>query len=224
MNKKWWGIFYIAVLVGLVSVALGFLILELDSFGENILAELAGLSFALALVILLIEGPILTREHKVQEVISIVARRTVHLNEEICTTLVREIGEYLAERLDTTVDLHGDECGDWVAFKPLLQQIFKEAKQVTLNGLPKINIPLSEEDYRSFVNSARSYIERIHRTVGSDWEIIAKAGLLDLVDSLDELELFLSLRVRDEESRFSQLGTIGDELINSIEVGSRIVG
>ena len=55
MSKKWWGVVSIAIVVGAVVVVLRFLLLEPDSFLKNILAEAAGVAFALTLAIWLIE-------------------------------------------------------------------------------------------------------------------------------------------------------------------------
>ena len=223
MGKKYKIIILISVIVGVSSIVAGFLISGLDSFVENLLAELGGLTFALALALWLIEGHSLTQEQRVQEVISVVTRRTLKLNEEIAMMLSREIGQYLVSSLDLPIDLYGDERGNWIDFKPLLQQVFEYAKQVNMKGLLEKNVSLDIDEYRIFLNSARIYIESINRTTGSDWTIIAKAGLLELVDSVEKLQLVSSSSARDEESRFRQLGTIGDKLIISIEVGSRIV-
>lgn len=57
MSKKWWSAVFIAIVVGAVAIVLGFLLPEPDSFLKNILAEVAGLAFALALAVWLIEGP-----------------------------------------------------------------------------------------------------------------------------------------------------------------------
>lgn len=117
MRKKWWGVVFIAIIVGAVAIVLGFLLPEPDSFLKNILAEVAGLAFALALAVWLIEGPLLTRERRLRKVISIAARSVAQLNEEIALMVVRDVGEYLAGRLEPPLDLYGEERGDWGAFK-----------------------------------------------------------------------------------------------------------
>ena len=60
VSKKWWTVVFIAIVIGAVAIVLGFLLPPPDSFLGNILAEVAGLAFALALVVWLIEGPLLT--------------------------------------------------------------------------------------------------------------------------------------------------------------------
>jgi len=117
VSKKWWGVVFIAIIVGAVAIVLGFLLPEPDSFLKNILAEVAGLAFALALAVWLIEGPLLTRERRLRKVISIAARSVAQLNEEIALMVVRDVGEYLAGRLEPPVDLYGEERDDWGAFK-----------------------------------------------------------------------------------------------------------
>lgn len=98
--------------------------------------------------------------------------------------VVRDIGEYLAVRLEPPVDLYGDERDNWTAFKPLLRQVFQRARQVPQKGLP--NDCLSEEDYRSYVEGARMFVKRVHSALGSDREV--QAQLLELVESLSKLD------------------------------------
>lgn len=101
MSKKWWGVVSIAIVVGAVVVVLGFLLPEPDSFLENILAEAAGVAFALTLVIWLIERERLKRERRLNKLVAITSRSVAQLDEEIAITVSREIGEYLAGRLDS---------------------------------------------------------------------------------------------------------------------------
>ncbi len=103
MSKKWWGAVFIAIVVGAVAIVLGFLLPEPDSFLKNILAEVAGLAFALALAVWLIESPLLTRERRRRKLISTTARSVAQLNKEIALMVVRDIGEYLAGRLEPPV-------------------------------------------------------------------------------------------------------------------------
>lgn len=197
----------------------------LDSFPENILAGIAVSAFAFAIAVLLIEGPILTRERRLQKVISIAARSVAQINEEIALMVVREIGEYLASGLDSAIDLYGKERGDWKAFKPLLHQVFQYAKGVPEKGLPKKNVPLSEEDYQSHVKGASSLAERIRIALGSDWEV--QAQLLELVEHLNKVKECITKAeypstVIDEKMRYEALGVMGDALIDLIEACPKI--
>ena len=117
MNKKWRSVVIIASTVGIVSAMVGFVLPWLNSFTENILAGIAVSAFAFAIAVLLIEGPALTRERRLQKVIAIAARSVAQINEEISLMVVREIGQYLAGRLDSAIDLYGKERGDWKVFK-----------------------------------------------------------------------------------------------------------
>ena len=101
MSKKWWGVVSIAIVVGAVVVVLGFLLPEPDSFLENILAEAAGVAFALTLAIWLIERERLKRERRLNKLVAITSRSVAQLDEVIAITVSREIGEYLAGRLDS---------------------------------------------------------------------------------------------------------------------------
>lgn len=227
MSKKWWTVVIIAVLVGVTALVAGFKLPKLGGFLENILAEVAGLTFALALAIWLIEGPILTRERRRRKVIAISARPVAQLNEEIALTLVREIGQYLAGLLDSNVNLYGDERGDWKSFKSLLRQVFKEAKRIPEKGLPKKDVPLTEGEYQDYVNRVTRFSEKVHNALGTEWEI--QATLLGLVEHLNKLNTYITKAgypptIRDEKMRYSVLGAIGDAIIDLIEACPKLKG
>lgn len=69
MNKTWWAVATGSALAGAVLVGLGFYLFEPESFLENLLAEAIGLFVALAVIIVVIEGPILTRQKRVREIL-----------------------------------------------------------------------------------------------------------------------------------------------------------
>lgn len=221
MSKKWRNVVIIAFVVAVISIIPGFVVPELHSFLQNILAGIAISSCAFAIAVLLIEGPLMTRERRLRKVVSIAARSVAQLNEEIALSVARDIGQYLAGLLDSDIDLYGDERGDWTAFKPLLQEIFQDTKQVPEKGLPKKDVPLIEEDYQNYLKGASSLLERVHSSIGSDWEV--QAQLLELVEHLNELETCIQKAgypstIRDEKMRYEALGDIGDALIDLIEV------
>ena len=224
MSKKWRSVVIIAFVVGGISITAGFVLPRLDSFLENILAGIAVSAFAFAIAILLIEGPVLTRERRLQKVISIATRSVAQLNEEIAVMLVREIGEDLASRLDSNIDLYGEERGNWTAFKPLLQSVFQDARQVPVKGLPKSG-PLSEKDYLGYVESARSFMKRVRSAIGSDWEV--QAQLLELLEHWNTLddhikEAGYQYNIVDEKMRYATLAAIGDTIIDLVEACPKI--
>ena len=51
MSRKWWLLFTVSLLISFASVAAGFLLPNLLSFTENIIAEIFGIGIAIALVI-----------------------------------------------------------------------------------------------------------------------------------------------------------------------------
>ena len=112
MSKKWQFVIFVGIAVGAIAISLRFLLPRLDNFWENILANVAVSAFVFAVAVWLIEGPLLTRERRLHRVVALAARRVAQLNEEIAITLSREIGEYLAGRLDSNVDLYSAERGD----------------------------------------------------------------------------------------------------------------
>jgi len=224
VSKKWRSVVIIAFVVGFISITAGFVLPTLDSFLENILAGIAVSAFAFAIAILLIEGPLLTRERRLQRVISIAARSVAQLNEEIAIILVGEIGGYLASKLDSNIDLYGEERGDWTAFKRLLRSVFRDARQVSVNGLPKSQ-SLSEVDYLSYVESARSFMERVRSAIGPDREV--QAQLLELLEHWSKLDAHIQEagyqhNIVDEKMRYAKLAAIGDAIIDLVEACPKI--
>jgi len=219
VSKKWWIIFSAAVVVGVIAFTLGFKLPGLDGFLKNCLASLAAAMLVLAMGIWLIEGPLMTRERRLRKVIAVAARSVAQINEEIALMVVREIGQYLASKLDSNIDLYGEERGDWTAFKHLLRLVFQDARQVPVKGLPRSS-PFSEEDYSNYVEGARSLTERVRSALGSNWEV--QAQILELVEHLNKLstritEAGYGSNIRDEKMRYAALGAIGDALIDLIE-------
>lgn len=219
MSKKWWIIFSAAVVVGVIAFTFGFKLPGLDGFLKNFLASLAAAMLVLAMGIWLIEGPLMTRERRLRKVVAVAARSVAQINEEIALMVVREIGEYLASKLDSNINLYGEERGDWTAFKHLLRLVFQDARQVPVKGLPRSS-PFSEEDYSSYVEGARSLTERVRTALGSNWEV--QAQILELVEQLNKLsaritEAGYGSNIRDEKMRYAALGAIGDALIDLIE-------
>ncbi len=224
MSKKWRSVVIIAFVVGVISIIAGFVLPRLDSFPENILAGIAVSAFAFAIAVLLIEGPVLTRERRLQKVISIATRSVAQLNEEIAIMLVREIGEYLASQLDSNIDLYGEERGNWTVFKRLLRSVFQDARQVPVTGLPKSE-PLSEKDYLNYVESARSFMMRVRSAIGSDREV--QTQLLELLEHWSKLDAHVKeagyqYNIADEKMRHAQLAAIGDTLIDIVEACPKI--
>lgn len=226
MSKKWWIVFGVLFGLGWVAVIVGMKLYGADSFLESALPG-AGVSLIVfAIAIKLIEGSAMTREHRLQKVVSMTSRDVMQINEEIAITLVREIGEDLASRLDSNIDLYGDERGNWPAFKGLLRKVFKDAKEVSVRGLPKSG-PISKEDYLSYTEAARRFMERVGGAIGNDWEV--KAQLLELVEHRKRLDDVIRdadypYIIGDEKNRYAKLAEIGEALINLIEGCPRVKG
>lgn len=224
MSKKWRIIIGVAVGVGCSATIVGLCSTGLGSFLENILAGIAVSAFAFAIAVCLIEGPVMTRERRLHKVTSMASREVSQLNEEIGITLVREIGEYLAGKLDSNIDLYREERGNWIAFKRLLRAVFESARQVSVKGLPRIE-PISEKDYSSYVEAAQKFKERVGSTLGTDWDI--QAQLLELVEHLRRLdarikEAYYPDNIRDEKARYIRLAAIGDAIIDLVDECPRI--
>ena len=126
MSKKWWGVIIASLLVGAIFVGVGFYLFEPASFLENLVAESIGLAFALAVIVWLVEGPVLTRQRRVRAILEY-KRQVFQLGGEIGTLIVNEIAEPIATDFEPPIDLYGYERGKWDEFEPLLRRVFKNA-------------------------------------------------------------------------------------------------
>jgi hypothetical protein len=219
MSRNWWVIFSIVVVIGIISLVTGFTLPKLDSFLQSFLASLAASMFILAIVIYIIEGPNMTRERRLQKVVSKVSYKVAQINEEIAVMVSREIGQFLVSNLNSNIDLYGEERGDWKAFKALLREIFRESIEVPTKGLPQ-NLSISKEDYLMCLDGPASLSKRVRDALGSNWEV--QAQLLELVEHLDKLDTRIleanyASTISDEKMRYRALGQIGNALIDLIE-------
>jgi len=219
MSKQWWVIFGVVLVVGGVFVVVGIRLYGWDSFREGLLSG-AGVSLLVfAVAIALIEGAVMTRERRLQKVVRRACSDVVKINEEIARTLAREIGEYLGGKLDSGIDLYGDERGDWKAFKDLLRGVFEAAREVPVAGLPRSE-RISREDYLLYVDGAKRFMERVGNAIGSSFEV--QAELVELVEGRDRLydrimEAGYPRSVSDEKERYVRLAAIGDAIIDLVE-------
>ena len=226
MSKRWWIIFGVVLGLGCVAIIVGIKLYGKDSFIENLLSG-AGVSLIVfAIAIVLIEGSVMTRERRLQKVVRMACRDVMKINEEVAIRLVREIGEYLASRLDSNINLYGEERENWKAFKHLLRVVFQDARQVSVRGLPKSG-PISEEDYLSYVDAARRFMEQVGDALGSSWEV--QAELEELVENRKKLneriiEGGYTGSMSDEKSRYIRLAAIGEAMIDLIEGCPRVKG
>lgn len=224
MSKKWKIVVAVAFVVFIVGTIVGLTSPRLDSFSESILAGLAVSALAFAIAVLLIQGPVMTREHRLQKVVSRASGAIAQLNEEMAVTLVREIGEYLASKLDSNIDLYGNERGSWADFKHLLRAVFQDAGRVSVRALSKSE-PISKEDYVSYVEAARRFMERVGSAIGTDWEV--QAQLLELLEYRERLDARIREAgypdtIRGEKTRYVRLAAIGDAIIDLVDACPRI--
>ena len=105
------GVIIASLLVGAILVGVGFYLFEPASFLENLVAESIGLAFALAVIVWLVEGPVLTRQRRVRAILEY-KRRVFQLGGEIGTLIVNAIADPIATDFEPPIDLYGDERGN----------------------------------------------------------------------------------------------------------------
>ena len=135
MSKKWWAVIGASFLAGVAFVGAGFYLFEPASFLENLIAEAIGLLFALGIVVLLIEGPVLSRERRVRDIVEY-KRQVFQIAWEIGSQSACDIAQLIANDFEPSINLYGYERGRWNEFKPLLRAVFRHARDVRYKGLP----------------------------------------------------------------------------------------
>jgi len=226
VSKKWWIAFGVLFGLGWVAVGVGIKLYGADSFLESALPGVGVSLIVFGIAVLLIEGSIMTREDRLRKVVRMACRDVVQINWEISNTLVREIGGDLNSMLDLGVNLYGEERGDWEGFKYLLRKIFEDTKQVSVRELPKSE-RFRKEDYLSYVDSARRYMERVGNAIGNNFEV--QAELLELIEYRNKLGRHIMEAdcpdiIEDEKKRYEKLAEIGDAIIDLIEGCPRVEG
>ena len=216
LSRRWLWVFLACLLVGFESLAIGAALPEIGTFWRSFLVSTAPSALVLAIVILLIEGPILTHQRRRQIIIARNARSVLQLVGEISSSLARETAEWLAAQFDPAIDLYGDERADYCEFRPLLVTVYEQAKEVPLKGLPPFP-DLTEEEYRRWLDHYSDFIERIKNRIQGDYEV--QTVLFEVVMAIDDFERRVSYSrfsstLRNQRQRYQRLGRLGLQLLD----------
>ena len=195
--------------LGITALVVGFVVPGLWSFTESVLATAAGLCFAVAIAIVLIEGPVLTREQRGREV-AVYRWSIAQTTWEIAGTVAREFAQPYAE--PAGVDLYGPERGNWEAFKPLLRTVFRWMQDPTVSA--RLNWAMSDHEYEESVDSTRLMVRRIVDAMDHKAEYRDQLGPLDLMVSRLKM---LAERPLSERDYLERIGEIGDATIDLVE-------
>ena len=104
MSTKWLCVSLVSVLVAAGALVIGAVMPGIDTFWRSLLASVAPSALVLAVVIWLIEGPLLTQERRRRQVISHNARYILQEIGEISTGMARELAEWLGVKGGAKVD------------------------------------------------------------------------------------------------------------------------
>ena len=217
MSKRWWFAIVISIVVGSGALTLGAVVPRVGSYWGSFLTSVAPSAFVLAVVIWLIEGPLLTQERRRQRIISRNAGAVLKLVGEISWTMARETAEWLASEINSDIDLYGEERGDYTKFRPLVVQVFNEAVGLSVSDLPGYSNSMNREYYSSLVGGFQHFSGRVRERIRGNYEI--QAVLVEIIDALDDLDkdittaLYPSI-LRDQTSQYQALGNLGNRLLN----------
>ena len=219
MSLQWIAITVACFVGAFILGVLGYWLPHLLPFTENLFAEGIGLTVALGLAIIFIEGRFLTQQSRRRKILSKMAKSTLQEASEIGMMLTWELGTWMVSVFPTKVDLYGEDRGNnWdVDVKPLLNQVYAEA--IGLDYLPYVDT-LPHEDYRRWVEEGKSYAQRIRSRIQTNLDL--HEYLLELVEAFDEFDSTLTERmwhtaVRTETERFNGLGQLGYGFVRVME-------
>ncbi len=220
MSKKWWGVTIAAFLVGASLVGVGFYLFETRSFLENLIAEAIGLTFGFGIIILLIEGPVLTRQRRARAIREY-QRQVFQVAAGIGDIFVMEIAKYIARDFEPPIDLDGLEPLTWNEQELLLRKVFKNAVTVRQDGVPARH-RLDEEIALSIMESALKMESEIRATINlrpefHKWEILGGLDLL-LLQIVNQVKDAKRLNLlNDPIERYSEIGQLGYSLLEMFE-------
>ena len=218
MSIRWWG--FIIVCFGACATAIwvGYRLDNLSDFENSLLATGAGIAFALGIAILLIEGPILTRDQR---------RRTIlKYRKDVCQAcwdtspfVASETANFIGADFEPRVDLDGDEREKWETFVPVLRKVFDQARLVPRTGLPAYP-DLANDQYFSILESGSKMVERIQKKIGTDrdmqnqvYPVLSAVHHLGLAVQRGKEPYF----VEDLMSRYEAIGIVGDAVLDVAE-------
>jgi hypothetical protein len=206
-------------LVGGALTTAGWWLFEPTSFSENLVAEAIGLSFSLGIAVWLIEGPVLTRERRLRQILSY-KWKVFQIIWEIGSLLARDIAEPLAGDFEPGIDLYGDERAKWRDFEPLLREVFRQARIVPEEGLPAYP-SVDEKFLHSVFESARSMVSRIDEVIDFEPnlknEVSRQIIFLHQVDHTIERAERLVLAGK-LNGQYKLIGEIGDQILDVVDI------
>ena len=208
------------MLLGLTLIGVGLWVFEPMDFLENLIAEAVGLTFALAIIILLVEGPVLTRQRRVRAILAY-KKKGFQKGAEIGNLIVTDMAQLITRDFEPYIDLYGPERGNWEEFEPLLRQVFISAMEVRRHGVPDYP-SLNEEIARSFMKGCEDMAKRTQEIANSKpefnkWEILGNfsLALIQIVHHIERAEK-LDLLSNPTE-RYVAIGELGYLLLEMLK-------
>ena len=219
MSKIWWGVSIGSLVLGATLIGIGFSIFDTGSFFENLMAEAIGLLLALAIIVWLIEGPVLSRQSRVRSILEY-RRKVVREVVDIAPQISMEIAQLITDDFQPYIDLYGPERGKWCEFEPLLRQIFRKAMNVRQDGIP--DYPrLDKEAAKSFMDGCLRMEASIRPLIDSRpefnrWDVLGGLSMrlrqvVQHVERAKRLDL-----LSDPVERYVEIGELGDLLLEML--------
>ena len=219
MSKKWWGLTSVSLLAAVGLLTLGLRLFSDESFWEGTLVEGVGLFAAFTVAILLIEGPILTRQSltdSLNEYKQHVFRKLWVETRRATLAIATELSP------DVEPDCNGQREGteNWSDLTADLEELFRRAQEVGQEDLREVKGP-DEHKAHLLAEGCLEAIREVREEIRSrpefeQWYVLGKVetNLVDVERKIHEYKDGQDFQ--DPVVRHKRVGRIGDEMLGLV--------
>ena len=219
MSRKWWGVIVASLLGAFGLVLLGLRLFPSDSLWEGTVVEAIGLLAALALAVLLIEGPVLTRQSLTDSLSEYKKEVFLKLWEEVPRAAMA-VAEPVAKDLGVASLEAGWRESRWGDLEPTLESVFRGAQDVTEEGIPDVQV-LDQVSASTLVAECLKVLREVRRVIDNkpefeQWYVLGQVetrivNMENEIRQRSEPQAF-----EDPLERYRRVGRTGEEMLNLV--------
>lgn len=219
MSKKWWVLTGLSLLAAAGLFTLGLEFFSDEGLWEGTLVEGVGLFAAFAVAILLIEGPLLTRQSltdSLNEYKQYVFRKIWEEIREETLAIATE----LSSDPESVRAIQGEENASWSDMTADLEELFRHAQAIGQEDLKEV-MGLDEQKAHLIAESCLGAIREVREAIRSkpefeQWYVLGKVEtkLVDVERTINEYKDGEDFR--DPIVRHQRVGRIGDEMLGLV--------
>ena len=219
IGGKWWAVILASFAIGVGLALFGFARFQRESFLENFIAEAVGLAFSMSAIIWLVEGPVLTKQSRLDKILEY-KEKAFQVFWSTAHILAREMAQPIAGDFEPAIDLYGRERGRWSRFEPLLRQTFESAQAVEEGDVWRLQ-GMDEASALRYASEILDTVERTQESIGEAGEFDQWYVLGKFSEILDELLGETEQAVEEEHfaepiQRYRTMGQLGENLLDAI--------